>query len=250
MSLLVAERVSRRFQGLFALDNVNLAVEPGARHALIGPNGAGKSTLFNILAGQMPLTSGKVSFEGSDITAMPLHKRVRVGIARTFQRNNLFANKTVFENVRLAAQAHDRAAWAFFARPESMLTINATATEIIERLALGHLAGRKCAELSYGDQRKVELCLALAGRPKVLLLDEPTAGMGRSETKEMIDVLALVPREIAIVIVEHDLDVVSAIADRITVLQNGSIIAEGAWEVIRADEHVKRAYIGKSKKQH
>jgi branched-chain amino acid transport system ATP-binding protein len=244
MSYLVAEGISRRFYGFFALQDVSLSIAPSERHALIGPNGAGKSTLFNILAGEIPASSGTVRLDGQDITATPLHRRAQAGIARTFQRNNLFTEKSVFENVRLAVQAHERAAWSLFRTPTQYPKINATANEILDTLSLSHLSARMAGELSYGDQRKVELAVALAGRPKVLLIDEPAAGMARGETTEMVKVLAALPRTIALVIIEHDMDVVSALADRVTVLQNGRIIAAGDWHTIRQDADVQRAYIG------
>jgi branched-chain amino acid transport system ATP-binding protein len=247
MSFLVANQISRRFQGFFALENVSLSVERTERRALIGPNGAGKSTLFNILAGQMPPTAGQVFLGGIDITRTPLHSRAHRGIARTFQRNNLFARKSVFENVRLAVQAHTAASWHLFARPSAQQGINAETDSIVEQLKLGLLAHKTARDLSYGDQRKVELAIALAGRPKVLLVDEPTAGMSASETAEMVEVLKTLPRDIALIIVEHDMEVVSAIADRVTVLQHGRIIADGNWNEIQNNELVRRAYMGRAK---
>lgn len=246
MSFLVANQISRRFQGFFALDNVSLSVERTERRALIGPNGAGKSTLFNILAGQMPPTSGQVCLGGVNITSTPLHSRAHRGIARTFQRNNLFSRKSVFENVRLAVQAHTSASWKLFARPAAQHEINSETESIVERLKLGSLAQQAARDLSYGDQRKVELAIALAGRPKLLLVDEPTAGMSASETGEMVEVLKSLPRDIALIVVEHDMEVVSAIADRVTVLQNGRVIADGNWNEIQNNETVRRAYMSRA----
>jgi len=246
VSFLVAEQVTRRFQGFLALDNISLSVERTERRALIGPNGAGKSTLFNILAGQIPPTAGRVFLGGVDITATPLHSRAHRGIARTFQRNNLFSRKSVFENVRLAVQAHTKASWSFFARPDAQHGINADTDSIIELLKLGLLKQKAAHDLSYGDQRKVELALALAGRPKLLLVDEPTAGMSAAETGDMVEVLKSLPRDIALIVVEHDMGVVSAIADRVTVLQNGRIIADGDWNEIQNDKLVRRAYMGRT----
>jgi branched-chain amino acid transport system ATP-binding protein len=245
VSFLLAERISRRFQGFLALDNVTLSVERTERRALIGPNGAGKSTLFSILAGQMPPTDGRVFLGGIDITTTPLHSRAHRGIARTFQRNNLFLRKTVFENVRLAVQAHTRAAWKLFTRPTAQQDINRETEGIIDRLKLAMLKHKPAHDLSYGDQRKVELAIALAGRPQLLLVDEPTAGMSASETGDMVEVLKSLPRDIALIIVEHDMQVVSAIADRVTVLQNGRVIADGNWNDIQNDALVRRAYMGR-----
>ena len=244
MSVLVAEKISRRFYGFFALKDVDLEIAPAERHALIGPNGAGKSTLFAILAGDLAASAGRVKLDGRDITALPVHRRAQIGISRTFQRNNLFARKSVSENVRLSVQAHDKAAWRFVGKPEHRSEINTAASDILDRLGIGHLAQTIAGELSYGDQRRVELAIALAGRPKILLIDEPAAGMGRQETKDMVAVLAALPRDIALVIVEHDMDVVSALADRVTVLQNGTMIASGTWDHVRSDAGVKRAYMG------
>jgi branched-chain amino acid transport system ATP-binding protein len=247
VSFLTVNGISRRFAGFLALDNVSLSVGATERRALIGPNGAGKSTLFNILAGQMPPSAGQVLLNGEDITASPLHSRAHRGIARTFQRNNLFARKSVFENVRLSVQAHSNASWSLFSRPAAQADINAAAGQVIDRLGLGPLVRMDARDLSYGDQRKVELAIALAGNPKLLLVDEPTAGMSASETAQMVDVLMALTSGIALIIVEHDMEVVSAIADRVTVLQNGKLIAEGTWKEIQDDVTVRRAYMGKAR---
>jgi branched-chain amino acid transport system ATP-binding protein len=245
---LVATGIFRRYAGFNALDDVNLTVAPGERRALIGPNGAGKSTLFDILGGQRPPSDGTITFGGADVTTMPAHKRALKGIARTFQRNNLFAGVTVYENIRLAVQAHSKASRNLWKASASYAEINELSDGVIERLSLKRLSERRAGDLSYGDQRKLEIAMAVAGQPKVLLVDEPTAGMSRAETTEMVAVMASLPKTMSLIIVEHDMDVVAALSDRMTVLQNGRIIDEGDWAHIRDSEIVQRAYMGTRKK--
>lgn len=247
MSFLVAEKVTQRFYGFNALEDVSLAIGSSERRALIGPNGAGKSTLFNILGGQLRSSAGTIRLGGQDITATPSHSRARLGIARTYQRNNLFMGLTVIENVRLAVQARSRARWNLFHPYETHRAIQDGASEIVARMTLGPLAQKRAGELAYGDQRKLEIAIALAADPRVLLVDEPTAGMSPAETAEMVAVLAALPRDLALVIVEHDMDVVSALAEQVTVLQNGRVIADGTWDEIRENEFVQRAYMGTRK---
>lgn len=244
MNVLSAEHVTRRFYGFNALEDVTLAVAPSERRALIGPNGAGKSTLFNILGGQLRPSSGSIMLRGQNITEMPSHRRAKLGIARTFQRNNLFMGQTVFENVRLAVQAHTRAPRNLLSPYQSHATIQESAAEIVARMSLVHIADRRADRLSYGDQRKLEIAIALSASPQVLLIDEPTAGMSPAETEEMVQVLATLPSTLALLIVEHDMGVVSALAQQVTVLQNGRVIAEGNWADIRENEFVRRAYTG------
>jgi branched-chain amino acid transport system ATP-binding protein len=244
LSFLIAERITRRFYGFNALDDVTLAVAPSERRALIGPNGAGKSTLFNILGGQLKPSSGSITLGGLNITEMPSHTRAKLGIARTFQRNNLFMGRTVFENIRLAVQAHTLAPRNLLRPFESHASIQEAAGEIVARMSLVHIADKRADRLSYGDQRKLEIAIALSANPQVLLIDEPTAGMSPAETDEMVQVLAALPSTLALVIVEHDMDVVSALAHKVTVLQNGRVIAEGNWSEIRENESVQRAYMG------
>jgi len=247
LSYLIAERITRRFYGFKALDDVTLAVAPSERRALIGPNGAGKSTLFNILGGQLAASNGSITLGGRNITDMPSHARARLGIARTFQRNNLFLGRTVFENVRLAVQAHTPAPRNLFRPYASHASIQHDTGEVIAQMSLAHIADKRADQLSYGDQRKLEIAIALSGQPQVLLVDEPTAGMSPAETDEMVKVLAALPSTLALVIVEHDMDVVSALAHKVMVLQNGRVIADGTWAEIRESDSVKRAYMGAGK---
>ncbi len=249
MSLLIADRITRRFYGFNALDNVSLAVGPSERRAIIGPNGAGKSTLFSILGGQLHPSAGSITLGGVAVTDMPSHSRARLGIARTFQRNNLFMGQTVFENIRLAVQAHTAAPRNLVRPAASHASIQGRASEVVELMSLEHLASKRAGQLSYGDQRKLEIAIAISASPKVLLIDEPTAGMSPSETNEMVEVLAALPTQLAILIVEHDMDVVSALADKVTVLQNGRVIAEGDWTEIRDNETVQSAYMGRGSRK-
>jgi branched-chain amino acid transport system ATP-binding protein len=244
---LVATGITRRYGGFNALEDVSFSVAPAERRALIGPNGAGKTTLFNILGGQTEASSGRIEFDGEDITSLGAHKRALLGLARTFQRNNLFKGVSVFENVRLAVQAHTPHARDLMRPWASHRGIIERAEQVVERLSLAPLAARMAGELSYGDQRKLEIAMAVAWEPRVLLVDEPTAGMSPAETAEMVSVMAALPRTMSLVIVEHDMDVVAALADRMTVLQNGRIIADGNWDEVRNSEIVQLAYMGARK---
>lgn len=247
MSAIAAVGITRRYTGFNALDNVNFSVAAGERRALIGPNGAGKSTLFDILGGQQRPSMGQVMFGGSDITSRLPHERALDGLARTFQRNNLCAGLSVLENVRLAVQAHSKAKRDMFRLFTSHSELSDRAAAVLERLALIGLATRRAAELSYGDQRKLEIAMAMAGEPKVLMVDEPTAGMSRAETAQMVEVMRQLPREMSLLIVEHDMDVVAALADNATVLQNGVVIAQGKWSELQHNDDVQRAYLGSRK---
>jgi branched-chain amino acid transport system ATP-binding protein len=241
---LVASGITRRYGGFNALEDVDLAVAPSERHALIGPNGAGKTTMFHILGGQVAPSAGSIAMDGEDITTLPPYSRVALGIARTFQRNNLFFGLSVFENIRLSVQAHTDAGRKLFQITSTHRAITERAQQVVEQFSLQTLAQHRASELSYGDQRKLEIAVALAGKPRVLLVDEPTAGMSPAETAEMVKVLAGMPRDISLLIVEHDMDVVSALADKVTVLQNGRLIASGTWDEIRVNEFVQQAYMG------
>ncbi|MGV3653701.1 MAG: ABC transporter ATP-binding protein [Noviherbaspirillum sp.] len=247
MSALAATGITRRYAGFNALENINFSVEAGERRALIGPNGAGKSTMFDILGGQQAPSAGRISFGGADITEKPAHERALNGLARTFQRNNLCQGLSVLENVRLAVQAHSKVKRDLFRHWKAHAEVTERAAEVLRRLSLSRLASQLAGKLSYGDQRKLEIAMAVAGDPKVLMVDEPTAGMSPAETEEMVQVMQALPRSMSLLIVEHDMEVVAALADRITVLQNGHIIAEGLWSELQNDELVQRAYIGSGK---
>ena len=236
--------VQRRFGGLRALNGVTLAVGEGERLALIGPNGAGKTTLFNLIAGELAPTAGQIVFDGQNVTRLRPHQRAVRGLARTFQKNNLFLGLSVLENVRLAVQRR-RGQGFRVTRPASALgEVTDEALDLLGRLELRDRQAMPARGLSYGEQRQLEVAVALACRPRLLLLDEPTAGMSPAETAGMIDLVRSLPREITLLIIEHDMDVVFAIADRIVVLHYGEVLAEGRPEEVRNNPDVLAVYLG------
>ncbi len=248
MSLLEVVSVGKRFGSLVALHDISLRVEPGELRAIIGPNGAGKTTLFNLVSGFFRPTSGSVVFDGRDITTLPAHERVRLGIARTFQITEIFPELTVFENVRISmevAAGYRLRAW--IGADESLRVRNGVA-EMLSLTGLAEKAGRLVGELSHGDQRAAEIAMALALRPRLLLLDEPTAGMGEQETYEITQLVRRLHRDskYTIVLIEHDMRVIFHLADRITVLDQGRLLAEGTPQEIAANEAVQSAYLGKA----
>jgi branched-chain amino acid transport system ATP-binding protein len=246
MSLLCAEGVSRSFGSLRAVNDVSMSIAPGELRALIGANGAGKTTFFNLLSGFLPPSSGRILFDGRDITALAAEQRVGLGIARTFQITEVFPELPVRENLRIPVEV------AAGLRLKPWMPRNAaTALEaaIDELLELGKLTGksaRLAGELSHGDQRTTEILMALALRPRMLLLDEPTAGMGDQETYDITELIRRLHRErsLSILLVEHDMRVVFHLADRIMVMAEGSLLAEGTPDQIAADERVQSAYLG------
>jgi branched-chain amino acid transport system ATP-binding protein len=243
-ALLRVENLVRRFGGILATDNLSLDVAPGELHAIIGPNGAGKTTLISQLTGQLLPNSGTIHFAGQDITHLPAFRRSALGLARSFQITSLLPDFTACDNVALAAQAHDGHSFRFWgnARKESRLRDAAHAALI--RVGLDHRAEIVVSELSHGEQRELELAVAIATKPQLLLLDEPMAGLGTTESARMVKLLRELRREVTIVLVEHDMEAVFALADRITVLVYGRVIASGAPAAIRSNEEVKRAYLG------
>lgn len=242
--LLRVERLVRRFGGILATDHVSLDVERGELHAIIGPNGAGKTTLISQLTGQLLPHSGTIRLAGADITHVPAYRRSALGLARSFQITSLLSDFTALDNVALAAQAHDGHSFSFWrnARKESRLRDAALAA--LDRVGLARRAGTLVSELSHGEQRELELAVALATKPQLLLLDEPMAGLGITESARMVKLLQELRREVPIVLVEHDMDAVFALADRISVLVYGRVIASGVPAQIRQNEEVKRAYLG------
>jgi branched-chain amino acid transport system ATP-binding protein len=242
--LLRVEKLVCRFGGVVATDNLSLDVSRGELHAIIGPNGAGKTTLISQLTGQLLSNSGTVHFAGQDITGMPAYRRSALGLARSFQITSLLPDFSVIDNVALAAQAHDGHSFHFWrnARRESRLREAARAA--LDRVGLGNRAETLVSELSHGEQRELELAVALATKPQMLLLDEPMAGLGTTESARMVKLLGELRREVTIVLVEHDMEAVFALADRITVLVYGRVIASDVPAAIRANEEVKRAYLG------
>lgn len=244
MEALRTENLSKNFGGLEALRNVSLSVEAGTRQALIGPNGAGKTTLFNLIAGELPPSSGRVSIFGQDITAMPLHRRIHVGIGRTFQINNLFTKLTVLDNVLLGIKARQTFGFQMF-RPVTAYThMYQKAAHLLEQSGLWEKRNDAVSALAYGEQRQMEIILALASDPRILLLDEPTAGLSAAESQELIHLIQSFGKDVTILIIAHDLDLVFEVADCITVLHYGQVVAEGSREVIQDHPSVKEIYLG------
>jgi len=236
--------VSVHFGGLVAVDAVSMAIPRGGRHGILGPNGAGKTTLFNAVTGFVPLASGKVALGDEDITAENAAMRARKGLGRTFQITNLMPTLSTFENILLGAisYADERRSWwkPYRARIES----TSRADRIIEQVGLGEVADRTISELSYGDKRKVELALALAAEPSVLLLDEPTAGLSVAERNSMVELLSAMPEDLTTVVIEHDMEVMFALANSITVLHHGAEVVTGYADDIKRDPQVKEIYLG------
>ncbi len=241
-ALLEARGLHKRFGGLAAIDGVDLAVAPGELHALIGPNGAGKSTLAALLAGTLRADAGEILLEGKSVSAASAHQRVALGLARSFQITSIFAQLSALDNVTLALQAASARHLSLWRARETELRDNAQ--QCVEQVGLRAPAQRAAAHLAYGEQRKLELALALATGARVLLLDEPMAGLGEHEAQEMVALLARLKGERALLLIEHDMDAVFRLADRITVLVNGRVIASGAPEAIRTDAQVRAAYLG------
>jgi len=243
-ALLAVEDLSKRFGGIVAADAITLDVNAGELHAVIGPNGAGKTTLISQLTGEVSPDAGTIRFAGRDIIALPAYRRSRLGLARSFQITSLFPEFTALDNVALAVQAHAGHSFRFWrdARREEALRAPAAAT--LARFGLTERADLPVSRLSHGERRQLEIATALATKPRLLLLDEPMAGMGPEESARMVATLRTLKRELTILLVEHDMDAVFALADRITVLVYGRVIASGAPEAIRADPLVRRAYLG------
>jgi branched-chain amino acid transport system ATP-binding protein len=242
--VLHTRRLSRRFGGLVAVDEVSLACEPGQVHAVIGPNGAGKSTLINLLSGEMPASAGQVWFDGRDITAYAADRISLLGIARSYQRTNLFLPFTAFENCRLAAQSRLPSSMRFFRPATALEDINAASHRALAQAGLADRSDVIVSALSHGERRQVEIAMALATRPRVLLLDEPLAGMGAEESERIVSLLRDIAQDHAILLVEHDMDAVFAIADVLTVMVNGRVLESGPPSQIRASRAVQEAYLG------
>ncbi|HEX5394402.1 MAG TPA: ABC transporter ATP-binding protein [Rhodocyclaceae bacterium] len=242
--LLVAENLTKRFGGLAANQGVNLVLERGKLHALLGPNGAGKSTCINMLSGDLPPTEGRILFSGRDITRMSAHQRSQVGIGRSYQRTNIFPQFSVFENVRLAAQSRKQRAWKIFSDALGYAPDRDKAMAAIDEAGLTSRADRIAGTLSHGEQRQLEIAMVLATEAQVLLLDEPLAGMGSEESSMMVELLKKLRPSRAILLVEHDMDAVFAVADVITVMVNGVVLESGSPEQIRASTQVQQAYLG------
>ncbi len=242
--LLVARDVSRHFGGLKAVDGVSIALERGQLHAVIGTNGAGKSTLVNVLSGEIPVSSGTVELLGHDATRWTQPRRARAGLGRSYQRNTVFPQFTVFENCRLTAQSRWPRAWDWWTPTSRCTDSNQAASRSIARAGLSSVADRIAGTLSHGQKRQLEIAMCLATDPQILLLDEPLAGMGAEETERMLALLAELKGGHAVLLVEHDMDAVFRVADRITVMVNGRVIASDMPAAVRANADVQLAYLG------
>ncbi len=236
--------VSKLFGGLRAVDGVSLTVAPGERRALIGPNGAGKTALFNLIAGALPLTMGTIHLFGEDVTRVAPHRRAWRGLARTFQISNLFPTLTVMENCLLAVQALTPARLAMHRPLGGYAELHARAGTTLEAVGLADRAGVTVRQLSHGEQRQLEIGLARAGAPRLLLLDEPTAGLSPAESRQMAQLLSTLDPAMTVLIIEHDMDIALEIARHVTVLHYGRVIADGTREEIRAHPLVREIYLG------
>jgi branched-chain amino acid transport system ATP-binding protein len=243
---LETRQLVRRFGALVATDHVSLRVERGARHALIGPNGAGKTTFVNLLTGVLNPSEGAILLDGEDITSMAAHERARRGLVRTFQINQLFASFTPLQSLALAVSAQRGVSSRFWQRRGTHAAVVAECEELLARFRLEDVADRRTAELPYGKQRLLEIALALAARPRVLLLDEPVAGVPASERREILETVAALPPDVSVLLIEHDMDVVFSFARHMTVLVNGAVFRDGPPHQIAADADVRAVYLGET----
>jgi branched-chain amino acid transport system ATP-binding protein len=243
-ALLEVRQLSKSFGALRATDSVDFEVQEGETLAIIGPNGAGKTTLISQLAGTLRPDAGRIRFAGEDVTALSAPRRARKGFARSFQITSVFLDFTALENVALAVQAHAGHSFRFWRPARTDAALMQPAAKMLEEVGLGRRAGVAAANLSHGEHRQLEVAMALATRPRMLLLDEPMAGMGIDESQRMIALLSTLKRRQTMILVEHDMDAVFRLADRIAVLVYGRVIASGAPEAIRMNEEVRRAYLG------
>jgi branched-chain amino acid transport system ATP-binding protein len=243
-ALLEIEDLTKRFGGVVAADGISLGILPGELHAIIGPNGAGKSTLIAQLSGEIAPDSGHIRFEGRDITALPVYRRSQLGLARSFQVTTLFSDFSAIDNVALSVQARAGHSFRFWRDARGEADLREPAQLALVRVGLGERAGTLVADLSHGERRQLEIAMALAARPRVLLLDEPMAGMGIDESVRLVEILRTLKGDITVMLIEHDIDVVFALADRISVLVYGRIIASGDPASIRTDVAVREAYLG------
>ena len=242
--LLEIDRLVRFFGALSAVSQVSLAVAPRERRAIIGPNGAGKTTLFNLITGHLQPSAGRIVFDGQPIAGLPPHAIARRGISRSFQRNNVFPSLAVLENLRLAAAAGDPGSYDLLGTIRRRPGPLARAREVAQAVGLAERLREVAGHLSYGELRQLEIGIALATSPRLLLLDEPTAGMSPEETQRMTELLVGLPREMTLLIIEHDMDVVFSLAERVTVLHYGEVLVEGSVEEVKADPRVYEVYLG------
>jgi branched-chain amino acid transport system ATP-binding protein len=235
--------VTRMFGALAALTDVTMTVRPGERRAVLGSNGAGKTTLFNCITGDFPPTSGAIRFFGEDVTDFPPYERIRRGLRRTYQISSLFPGLTVEDNVYLACRGVSRGRFSFL-RPRAGDPLKQSARSLIEAVHLAPVSDRKVAELAYGQQRQLEIALALAGAPRFILFDEPAAGLSPTERRELIEILTSLPSHIGYIIIEHDMDVALRVVESVTMMHNGRIFKEGKPQEIESDPEVQELYLG------
>ncbi len=244
MTPLVIERLCKNFGGLQALRDLSLDIQPGERRAIIGPNGAGKTTLFNLIGGQLSPSSGRIFLFSHEVTKLPPFRRAALGLARTFQITTLFPNLTVLENMLLAVQALDAVKFVLYRRLTTYQHLLSTAQSRLEQWNLWEKRHALVRQLSYGEQRQLEILLAVAHLPRVLLLDEPTAGLSAAETRQVVAMIQHLDPSITVLLIEHDMDVAFQIAQHITVLHQGKLLADGSPEAIRKDPTVAEIYLG------
>jgi branched-chain amino acid transport system ATP-binding protein len=244
MSVLAARGLTRDFRGFRAVDGVDLDVAEGSVHALVGPNGAGKTTLFNLLTGFLVPSAGRIEVAGRDVTGLPPEGVARLGVARSFQVSSLFPRLTAAQHVELALQSRSGLGWRFWRSDRLMRRWTERATQLLDEVGLAEAGVSPVSALAYGRKRALELAIALALEPRVLLLDEPTAGMGLEDVQRTVELIGRVRAGRTVVLVEHNMSVVGALADRVTVLQAGKVLVEGAYHEVRTDERVITAYLG------
>ena len=243
-ALLEIDGLTKRFGGVVAADGISLMLPVGELHAIIGPNGAGKSTLIGQLTGEVTPDSGRIRFAGQEITNLPVYRRSQLGLARSFQVTTLFPDFTALDNVALSVQAHSGHSFYFWSNARSAIALREPARTALAQVGLAERAATLVGDLSHGERRQLEIAMALAGRPRMLLLDEPMAGMGPEESARLVELLRALKGAITVMLIEHDIDAVFALADRISVLVYGRIIATGGPAAIRSDPAVREAYLG------
>jgi len=246
MTILKTEKLTKKFGAMAAVSDVDLLVKKGEIHSIIGPNGAGKTTLFNMLAGTFPSTSGRIWFEDQEITGKKPYEISQIGIARSYQVTNIFPVLSIKENVRLSAQSRTRKNFSFFKKASALKDVEQKTLAVLEEVGLVDIMHHKAAEVSYGVQRALEVAIALATSPRLLLLDEPTSGMTHEDSFKIMDLIKKISQGLTIVMIEHRMQMVLAVSDVITVMAQGKIIAQGPPDEVRRNEEVIRAYLGSS----
>lgn len=243
-TILKTENLTKRFGGLVAVDKVNLELVKGEVHAILGPNGAGKSTLVNLLSGDMTSTEGTIMFEGKDLTGLPPYVISHYGLGRSFQKTNIFPKLSCFENVWLAAQSRQKTSMRFFRPARRMKEVEQLTLSSLEKCGLLAQKGVIASSMSYGEQRQLEIGMMLATQPRLLLMDEPMAGMGKEESEMLVQLIKDLAKDYTLLLIEHDMDAVFAVANRLTVMVNGRVLETGTPDQIRSSQQVQEAYLG------